>query len=766
MPLPGGRSFNEMVEHVKRTQNVDDESARKIVGSIEHKIKRGKLQLKLMQLNAGRFDPKKPNEYGDTEEQARARELITAVQKNRKLQPFMNSPEGRKANRLYVDYGIKINPKEHLKKEQMKGAQLKKNNHLVSWYDTPLTKYASMKLVEENGKFAKYWLLNAKDVNGNGWGVTQSSVPRNIMSFINRPFVITAKSWIPDSAYGSVYDHPHIPTNDMNAILKHQEHYRVANIIDVHERDGEWFAILERNPKYAHLTLPPFCSPAIYQLDALEHESALSKWMGLHLAGLDENPAYGARIAIFRGSCDGPRGQCVHQLKEAKQYNAIRANKSEMEEIKAGVGVIFKKENKSPLERDLMDKFWNDDNTAARQLGVLGRTNDDKKTDLLEEDTTSGYHDFERDQTDIDMSKRINPEHPHTPYDIIKKIRSGKIKLMKMKLAIMEPGTTFQSEKKVKKIKQLYPDRRKVAISQREKLEQSQLDKHHFDKQADDFKNEKIRKRIELDYPQFIDENATARRVSRRFSESRFELLSNPKSQFKRLAKMKLKLNLLKIAIRTTFPKIADVKINPEHGRTIADAYDQMKHDPENPEVKAAYGALIKETSQQYEDLIKGGLKIDKVTDESNAYRNSAEMHRDVLEKNHLNYFPTEGGFGPEGKNKDHPMLQQTKFKDPEGKPMLANDMFRIVHDINGHVRGEPSGFGPRGEQQAYLTHKQMFSSKANKALFTETAGQNNWVNFNKKSGESNRKNPRNTQYAEQKAGLLSPNIIYGKWHI
>src|SRR3989304_3922847 len=655
MPLPGVRSFNEMVEHVKRTQNVDDESAKKIVGSIEHKIKRGKLQLKLMQLNAGRFDPKKPNEYGDTEEQARARELITAVQKNRKLQPFMNSPEGRKANRLYVDYGIKINPKEHLKKEQMKGAQLKKNNHLVSWYDTPLTKYASMKLVEENGKFAKYWLLNAKDVNGNGWGVTQSSVPRNIMSFINRPFVITAKSWIPDSAYGSVYDHPHIPTNDMNAILKHQEHYRVANIIDVHERDGEWFAILERNPKYAHLTLPAFCSPAIYQLDALEHESALSKWMGLHLAGLDENPAYGARIAIFRGSCDGPRGQCLHQLKEAKQYNAIRANKSEMEEIKAGVGVIFKK--------------------------------------------------------------------------------------------------------KIKKIKQLYPDRRKVAISQREKLEQSQLDKHHFDKQADDFKNEKIRKRIELDYPQFIDENATARRVSRRFSESRFELLSNPKSQFKRLAKMKLKLNLLKIAIRTTFPKIADVKINPEHGRTIADAYDQMKHDPENPEVKAAYGALIKETSQQYEDLIKGGLKIDKVTDESNAYRNSAEMHRDVLEKNHLNYFPTEAGFGPEGKNKDHPMLQQTKYKDPEGKPMLANDMFRIVHDINGHVRGEPSGFGPRGEQQAYLTHKQMFSSKANKALFTETAGQNNWVNFNKKSGESNRKNPRNTQYAEQKAGLLSPNI-------
>ena len=596
MPLPGGRSFNEMVEHVKLTQNVDDESAKKIVGSIEHKIKKGRLQIKLMQLSAGRFDPKKPNEYGDTEEQARARELITAVQKNRKLQPLMNSPEGRKANRAYVDYGIKINPKEHLKKMRMQGAQLKKNYHLVSWYDTPLTKYASMKLVEENGKYAKYWLLNAKDVNGNDWGVVPSSIERNITSFINRPFVITAKTWIPDSIYGDVFDHPHIPTNDMNLILKHQEHFRVANIIDVHERDGEWFAILERDPKYAHLTLPAFCSPAIYQLDALEHESALSKWTGLHLAGLDENPAYGARIAILRGTCAGPKGQCIHQLKEAKLTIA-------------------------------------------------------------------------------------NSGHRSTHSDFYKNLE--------------------------------YKDM----------IERNSADNEIVDEE--EMEDEEIKRKI-----------------------------------------LKGKLGLLKMAIRTTFPKLADVNINPKHGRTIADAYDQMKHDPENPEVKSAYGALIKETSQQYEDLIKGGLKIDKVTDESNAYRNSAEMHRDVLEKNHLNYFPTEAGFGPEGKNKDHPMLQQTKYKDPEGKPMLANDMFRIVHDINGHVRGEPSGFGPRGEQQAYLTHKQMFSSTANKALFTETAGQNNWVNFNKKSGESNRKNPRNTEYAEQKAGLLSPNIIYGKWHI
>lgn len=1139
MPLPGNRSFAEMVEHVKRKQGVDDESARKIVGAIEQKIKKGKLQLKLMQLQA--------NIYGDTEEQARARELITTVQKNRKLQKYMNTPEGRKANKLYVEKGIKINPKEHLKKQRMQGARVeepttrynpktpllkqvpfgqkpspnramadvllrekvekerkrrpgikvkpakpiqisyneimsaKKNDHLVSWYDTPLTKYASMKLVEDNGKFAKYWLLNAKDVNGNDWGVVPNSIARNIMTFINRPFVITAKKWINDSIYGDVYDHPHIPTNDMNLILRHQEHFRVANIVDVYERDGEWFASIERDPKYAHLNLPPFCSPAIYQLDALEHESALSKWTGLHLCGLDENPAYGARIAILRGTCDGPKGQCLHQLREAKQHEAIRLNKDEVEEVKRGLREEMKATNKSPLERDLMDKFWSNDSDAAKQLGVLGRTRDDKK--FTEEErreyeegemsTRNLAHDFEAEDADINLSKRINPETPHDVYDRLKKIREGKIRLMKLRLAqlspeeqkdinrrineesknlppppkprrninkpgydsmgrkksqtvadfrkkpftapgktpkitggflrrrnillskhaaifdeeivnrlprirkktqgprpenridplklkeklnkmartkfrptnrnihisdkdfhesssidprglnmqrhnpntplvkevpfpkenyelgtidrflnkrikatnaftkavkenklirpvkptqkekrhiiqakldllknaILEPGTTFQEEKKVKRIKKKnYPknikqaaifdtdddvfkrvigkpgiDRSDKANKERmyplHKKELSYYDEAHaegippirvesFSKYPEtkrpmekDESGESFSEAIntergsifnlddDLDSPlgEELEDKAIKRRLlkNRGQDETFGELFmrkfgpkgmrkENPDAIQRKIGTIslenarkmaKIKLSLIKLAIRQTFPKIADVNINPEHGRIIADAYDNMKHEPNNPDVKAAYGALISETSKQYEDLLKGGLKVTKVTDESNAYKNSAEMHRDVMENNHLNYFPTESGYGAGKEKQDHPILQPTKYKDPEGKPMLANDVFRVVHDINGHIRGEPSGFGPRGEHQAYLTHKQMFSSLANKALFSETAGQNNWVNFNKRSGEKNRKDPRNTEYAEQKAGLLPPNIIYGKWH-
>ena len=61
--------------------------------------------------------------------------------------------------------------------------------------------------------------------------------------------------------------------NDMNKIFSHQEKFRVGSIIDVYEdKNNDWFATIEMKQKYAGMTLPPFCSPAIYQLDASEHE--------------------------------------------------------------------------------------------------------------------------------------------------------------------------------------------------------------------------------------------------------------------------------------------------------------------------------------------------------------------------------------------------------------------------------------------------------------------------------------------------------------
>ncbi len=232
------------------------------------------------------------------------------------------------------------------------------------------------------------------------------------------------------------------------------------------------------------------------------------------------------------------------------------------------------------------------------------------------------------------------------------------------------------------------------------------------------------------------------------------------------LQQLKIKLAKAKQKLAAIHPVDAEapkVSINPEHGKTIADSYDNMKHDPNHPAVKAAYSALINETKQQFTDLMSKGLKIDKIKPGTNPYPSSREMHDDIERNNHLYYFPTEEGYGAAEQSKNHPMLQETEFKH-EDKPLLANDVFRIVHDINGHHKGAKSGFGPKGEHQAYLTHKKMYSPLANKALFTETAGQNNWVNFGP-YGEKNRADPKNTVYAEQKAGLLPESIINGVYH-
>jgi hypothetical protein len=103
-------------------------------------------------------------------------------------------------------------------------------------------------------------------------------------------------------------------------------------------------------------------------------------------------------------------------------------------------------------------------------------------------------------------------------------------------------------------------------------------------------------------------------------------------------------------------------------------------------------------------------------------------------------------------------------MKDSTGRAMLHNDIFRAVHDVNGHhLRGQ-SGFGPKGEHQAYLTHKKMYSPEAHPALAAETLLQNSTVNYGK-HGEHNRANPEKTIYADQKAYAAPDWVVNGRWH-
>jgi hypothetical protein len=196
------------------------------------------------------------------------------------------------------------------------------------------------------------------------------------------------------------------------------------------------------------------------------------------------------------------------------------------------------------------------------------------------------------------------------------------------------------------------------------------------------------------------------------------------------------------------------MEVDPARGGKIAQAYEQMVHAPDSPEVRRAYDSLINETQDQFRAIKDTGLKISKISkDMSNPYPNgSKDVLHDIEHNNHLWYFPTESGFGTETEAAKHPLLQMTE-ETLDGEKLPANDVFRIVHDYFGHAK-EGFGFGPQGEENAWLAHKQMYTPEAQKALTTETRGQNSWVNFGPK-GEANRANPGQTTYAEQKAGLL-----------
>ena len=51
--------------------------------------------------------------------------------------------------------------------------------------------------------------------------------------------------------------------------------------------------------------------------------------------------------------------------------------------------------------------------------------------------------------------------------------------------------------------------------------------------------------------------------------------------------------------------------VDVPRAKRIAKAFDEMKHDPNDPKVKASYDALVKETMAQLDAIQKSGLKIE-----------------------------------------------------------------------------------------------------------------------------------------------------------
>jgi len=203
-------------------------------------------------------------------------------------------------------------------------------------------------------------------------------------------------------------------------------------------------------------------------------------------------------------------------------------------------------------------------------------------------------------------------------------------------------------------------------------------------------------------------------------------------------------------------PQTKYATIDEDRATRLAQAYEGMANNPNDPKVKKAYNAMIEETMAQYEALRKKGYKFDFMPESGDIYGNPRNAINDIVQNKRLSIFPTEQGFGGPSAavaSQANPLLMRTG-ETWNGKPVTANDVFRAVHDVFGHGK-HGVGFRAAGEENAFQSHARMYSPKALPAATSETRGQNSWVNYGP-FGESNKTaSPILTEYAEQKTGLM-----------
>jgi hypothetical protein len=204
------------------------------------------------------------------------------------------------------------------------------------------------------------------------------------------------------------------------------------------------------------------------------------------------------------------------------------------------------------------------------------------------------------------------------------------------------------------------------------------------------------------------------------------------------------------------------VKVDKDRARRIAQAYDEMVHQPNDPAVKEAYDELIRQTREQYDVLEEMGYEFTFFDSETDPYSSPWDAVADLRNNKKMAVFGTYAGFGTEGitdqARNDNPMLQDTglRWMDQSGveREVTANDLFRAVHDAFGHSM-EGSGFRARGEENAWQAHVRLFYGPAIGAMTSETRGQNSWVNYGPYAEKNATAKTEETVFAEQKTGLM-----------
>ena len=225
--------------------------------------------------------------------------------------------------------------------------------------------------------------------------------------------------------------------------------------------------------------------------------------------------------------------------------------------------------------------------------------------------------------------------------------------------------------------------------------------------------------------------------------------------------------NLVKVvekyAAQNNIPYVAQgefVNVDPAFGARVAEAYDQMKDQPNDPAVKAAYADMLRQTKAQYDALVQDGYTFFFI-DPTSGYGDSPVTALEDLRLNkRMGIFPTDEGYGSDedATFDDNPLLEKSgeTWVNEDGSPkdVLYNDLFRAVHDAFGHGL-EGSGFRARGEENAFQAHIRLFVGPARGAMTSETRGQNSYLNYGPHGENNQTASVEDTKFADQKIGVM-----------
>jgi hypothetical protein len=162
--------------------------------------------------------------------------------------------------------------------------------------------------------------------------------------------------------------------------------------------------------------------------------------------------------------------------------------------------------------------------------------------------------------------------------------------------------------------------------------------------------------------------------------------------------------------------------------REVAEYYEHAPELAHDIRLDQLYDLLQKENLKQYQVVLDADIVVRPWAGDGQPYRSNRHLTEQVCATGTLYVYLTRTGFGPAPPTGRHPMQAPAGIS-AEDVELCHNDVFRVVHDVFGHIMLGNS-FGIRGELAATYGHLSMYPEEVLPVLFTEQIGQICWFFF------------------------------------